>query len=1097
MDINPRFCKTIFRAFLVLIIICAGITNASAQTAPILPPASQLNRNFGDWDKATFSKPDKVYYPETWFHFIGGNVSKDGITKDLEAIAASGISGIQLFHGQFGGPWPGVTPQITCLSPLWDDAIRHTAAECKRLGLRFTMQNCPGWAMAGGPWITPANAMRVLAWSRTDVRGGKLISTHLEQPQPSKEDWRDYKDVTVLAFPTPMDDTGKPLTVSSVKGSENVLWDSCFITQGKQAVKLKPAAAGKPYWAEVSFKDAVTVRTIQLPEVSTIGYIWSYEPGVKVKAEAITADGKSTEILNTTLPASNFQDHQLLTLACHEVKGAKKIKLWIENKHDIELSFIRFFSAARKNNWESEAAWTLRNIDRSGKQYNQPAQTFVDPAKIIDISKMMDTKGNLQWKAPAGKWTVLRVGHVNSGKQNGPAPKEGTGWESNKLSESGANAHFAGYIGRLAGANGVLGTGMLNGMLMDSWECETQTWTDNMEAEFSRISAYPLRKWMPALFGYVLKDEETTFKFLHDWRYTINNLYTNKFYGRMATLAKQNNLNISYETAAGDVFPADIMEYYKFADVPMCEFWQPFTNGFVGSSNFKPIKPAASAARLYGKPRLGSEAFTSFELTWDEHWQMLKEVADVNITEGVTHLIYHTYTHNPKADSLLPGTSFGARIGTPFLRGQTWWKHMPLLNTYFARCSYMLERGKPVSDVLWYLGDEIGHKPDQNAPFPAGFKYDYCNPDVLLKRLSVANGLLVTPEGIQYRLLWLPENFHMLPQTVEKLQKLLADGATIVGNRPQALVTLTGGSASQLRFNKAVNAIWGNKTESGIKSIGKGTLISGLSLADAFVKLQLQPDVSGGDALWAHRKVNGADWYFVTAPKGGSFKGELNFRNTGNAELWDPVSGTVKTIASTENNGRTTISLDLPQAGSCFVVFNHNKKASTERVSPTKENTLSTINNPWTLSFPEGWGAPKAVSITELKPWKDLDMPAEAKAFSGTAIYKTTFNIPQVKNGANYSINLGEVDMIAKVKLNGKDVGTVWCAPYKVDISGALVSGENKLEVEVTGTWFNRLAYDAALPENERKTWTVSGPEKGSALRNSGLIGPVTISAAE
>nr|WP_184550316.1 glycosyl hydrolase [Mucilaginibacter sp. FT3.2] len=1071
------------------------VFSLSAQVVPILPPGEQLNRSFGPYDKVAFMSPPKVYYPETWFHLIGGNVSKKGITADLEAIAQSGISGIQLFHGQFGGAWPGVSPQIACLSPLWDDAIRHTAQECRRLGLRFTMQNCPGWAMAGGPWITPANAMRHLAWSRTDITGGKgIIDRHLDQPQPSSEPWRDYRDITVLAFPTPLDDTGKPLVPQSAKGSNNILWEDCFLKQAKEPVRLHPAAAGDPYWAEVTFADTVTIRTIEFPSVNSMGHAWNYEPGVKVKAQAIMADGKAKDILNTSIPEGNWQDTQPLTFACMEVKGAKKIKIYIENKHDMAVGFIRFFSAARKNNWESEAGWTLRSIDRSGKKYEQSAKTYVDPAQIRDITKMMDAQGNLKWVALPGKWTVLRIGHVNSGKQNGPAPAEGTGWECNKLSDAGANAHFAGYIGRLSGANGVLGSGMLNGMLMDSWECETQTWTQNMEWEFNRVEAYPLRKWIPALFGYVLKDQETTFKFLRDWRSTINDLYTNKFYGRMAQLAKQNNLALSYETAAGDVFPADILEYYKFADVPMCEFWQPFTNGYVGSLNFKPIKPAASAAHLYGKPRLGAEAFTSFALTWDEHWQDLKEVANVNIAEGVTHLIYHTYTHNPRADSLKPGTSFGSNIGTPFLRQQTWWNDMPQPNGYFARCSYLLERGKPVLDVLWYLGDEIDHKPDQNAPFPEGFKYDYCNPDVLLNRLTVLNGMLTTPEGIGYRVLWLPSTIHMLPQTLEKLEVLIRAGATVIGDAPQGLATLSGGNKSQARFNVAVKKNWGDKQTKGLRKVGKGSLISGMTLSNALEKLKITPDVIGGDALWSHRKVEGADWYFVCSPKGKAFKGTLDFRNTGNVETWDPVTGKTKSVEGDQKIGRTSVALDLPLAGACFVVFNHHKEQNAT-IKPLQTKTIATITltAPWDLVFPAGWGAPQSIRINELKPWKDLDMSAEAKAFSGTAAYTTTFTIDKIEPGAHFLVNLGSVNMIAKVTLNGKFIGTVWCNPYLLDLTNAIVPGKNSLKVEVTSTWFNRLAFDASQPEEKRKTWTISGPSKDSPLRESGLIGPVTL----
>jgi hypothetical protein len=1079
-------------------LVCAlqsvfNVYMACAQVAPTVPDNNQLNRKFGDYDAAAFKLPQKVYYPETWFHFIGGNVSKKGITADLEAIARSGISGIQLFHGQFGGPWPGVEPQITCLSPLWDDAVKHTALECKRLGLKYTMQNCPGWAMAGGPWITPANAMRHLAWSRLDVKGGKLITQHLEQPQPSKEDWRDYNDITVLAFPTPADDTGLPLIPVAVNGSEGVKWNDLLVNLPAKAVRLKPAANNEPYWVEINFADTVTVRTLELPSVNSFIHAWIYEPGVKVKVQAILANGKTVEILNNDIPASNWQDNRSLSLALPEVKGAKKFKVWIDNKHDMQLNYIRFFTAARKNNWEAEAGWTLRNIDRSGTTYAQSVKSYVDPAKVIDITKMMDAQGNLNWTAPAGNWTVLRIGHVNSGKKNGPAPPEGTGWECNKLSEAGADAHFAEYIGRLSGKGGVLGEGLLTGMLMDSWECETQTWTDNMEAEFARVTAYPLRKWLPAIFGYVLKDQETTFRFLHDWRATINDLHTNKFFGRMAQLAKGNGLSVSYETAAGDVTPTDILEYYKFADVPMCEFWQPFTNGYVGTLNFKPVKPAASAARIYGKPRLAAEAFTSFELTWDEQWQMLKDVANVNSVEGVTHLVYHTYTHNPINDSIKPGTSFGSNIGTPFLRGQTWWPHMPAFNGYFARLSYMLERGKPVSDVLWYLGDEIDHKPDQNAPFPAGFKYDYCNPDVLLNRLSVVNGLITTPEGIQYKVLWLPETIHMLPQTLEKLAALIRAGATLVGNAPKSLATLSGGASSQTRFNSAVKAIWGGQTK-GLRRVGKGTIISGTTLGDALNLLKLSPDVTGGSALWTHRRTEGADWYFVTAPKGEAFNGTLSFKNTGSVELWDPQTGVSKPLAGRLINGRTEMKFDLPQAGSCFVVFDHSKTLNAASM-PSHSKTVATIKlaQPWQLTFPDGWGAPRSVPIAELKPWKDLDISPEAKAFSGTATYTTNFTADKPKGTEHLMLDLGQVGMIAKVSLNGKNAGTLWCAPYQIDLGNALVAGKNTLTIEVTSTWFNRLVYDAGQPEKQRKTWTISGPSKDKPLRNSGLIGPVSL----
>jgi len=268
---------------------------------PVVPSAAELNRPFGPQDTKAFINPPKIYHPETWFHFIGGNVSKAGITADLEAIANAGISGIQVFHGQFGGPWPGVEPQIACLSPLWDDAVKHTAEECRRLGLRFTMQNCPGWAMSGGPWIEPSNAMRSLVWSRTDVNGGQ-IDTLLQVPQPSQEEWRNYQDIAVLAFPTPEGDDGAILKPVTVKSDTSLPWKAFLSGEVTNPFVLDPATEDHPHWLEVTFPEPVVMRTIEFSDVQRFNHYWCYEPGVQVKVSALFPDGSIREILNTPMP---------------------------------------------------------------------------------------------------------------------------------------------------------------------------------------------------------------------------------------------------------------------------------------------------------------------------------------------------------------------------------------------------------------------------------------------------------------------------------------------------------------------------------------------------------------------------------------------------------------------------------------------------------------------------------------------------------------------------------------------------------------------------------------------------------------------------
>ena len=1056
----------------------------------VVPPASEVTRPFGPADAGLFKDPPVVYHPETWFHFIGGNVSKAGITADLEAIAKAGISGVQLFHGQFSYPWPGVEPQIACLSPLWDDAVRHAAAECRRLGLRFTMQNCPGWAMSGGPWIEPSNAMRSLVWSRTDVAGGK-VDLALPLPRPSEESWRDYREVTVLAFPTPTGDDGELPEPFSVKSDTALPWKEFISGLSKNKIMLNPATEKDPHWVEVTYPKPVVIRTIEFSDVQAFNHAWCYVPGVNVKVTAILPGGIKKEILNTPMPMAAWQADHPISLACDETEGATTFRIEIVNQHDMNLRSLRLLSAARKNNWESEAAWTLRSIVRQSEHPRQSAEAFIRPDEVRDISSYMNHDGRLTWQAPAGKWTILRIGHVNAGQKNGPAPPEGTGWECDKLSAEGPKAQFAGYIGRLN--NGPLSGGLLNGMLMDSWECYTQTWTDKMESEFAGLTGYPLRKLLPALCGYVIGDQETTGRFLRDWRFVINELVVNRFYGDMAGLAKANGLEVQYETAAGDVFPADIMEYFKYADVPMCEFWQPHADSYVGSLNFKPIRPTASAARLYGKPRVAAEAFTSFENTWDEHLSMLKEVANVNFAEGVTHLVFHTYTHNPFTNGLPPGTSFGgAGIGTPFVRGQTWWKYMPEFTTYLARLNYLFERGKPVSDVLWYLGDEINHKPDQEAPFPKGYKYDYCNPDALLHRLSVSDGRVVTPEGLSYRVIWLPDNERMLPETLEKLLELVKQGATVVGNPPQQIATLIGSTGAQKRFDRAVNELWGNGREK-IRIIGKGKVVAGLTIDEALHQLGIGPDMTGG-ALWLHRRVEGADWYFVAAPYGNEFKGDLSFPDYGIPEIWDPVTGDIEPVSTVKSgSGRITVNLDLPRSGSCFVVFRNMVSNHNQPVNALNHSETILPVGPWTLSFPSGWGAPPSITLNGLKAWKDLDMTPEGKAFSGSVLYTTTFDAGEATDNRQFILDLGKVEMIAAVSLNGKPVRTLWTPPYRADLTAAVKPGINQLMVEVTGTWFNRLVYDAGLPENQRKTWVINNPPKDADLRESGLLGPVKL----
>lgn len=1105
-----------------------------------------------------FVVPAHEHRPETWFHFIGGNVNKAGLTKDLEAISAAGIQGVQLFHGK-GGTWPGVNPQIQVLSPSWDNMIAHVADETTRLGLRFSMQNCPGWAMSGGPWITPDNAMRHLIWSRKEIKGGKNISIALDRPEPSTdEDWRDYREVAVLAFPTPSGDNGEWLRPVEVRSNRNqAAWSDVIAGKEKAEVLIEPASDRD--WLEIVFNKPTTLRSVELPAIAKLMKGRVFTPNTQIIIQV--ADGIGwRDLARHAVPRGTWQDTDFSYVMAVPDASATKYRLVFENNTTMVITFLRFSSTAQSQDWRGQAAYAMRSRERINPPVQAP-EAWVRSAAVVDLTEQMDASGQLTWNAPLGNWTIVRFGHVNTGAKNKPAPKEATGWECDKLSAAGTEQHFAGYIGRLTQPDGPAAGGRMQGMLLDSWECRTQTWTPAMEKEFAARRGYPLRRWLPALAGWVMDDHRTSERFLRDWRATIGDLLVDNYFGKLAELGRARGLKVSFETAIGDVAVGDILQYYGKADMPMCEVW----NSKNPNYEDKAIAPTVSAAHIYGKTRVNSETFPRFGTSWTEHPSDLKPVADRAFSRGVTHIVFHTYTHNPL--DRVPGTTFGSSIGTPFLRGQTWWKHMPHFTDYMARCGFMLERGRPVADVLWYLGDDLDHKPRQDQPFPNGYRFDYFNADVLLNRLSVRDGVLTIPEGTTWQVIWLPREqcSRLTPATLGKLKELMEAGATVIGEAPLVNASLSGGADADRTFAIIVKELWGDKPQqTGERKIGKGRLIWGGELAANLVKVGIEQDVTGANAgTWFHRRDGVADIYFVVAEQGAILNDNLRFRARGIPEFWDPLTGKTSPVpVFKQDQSGTTIAMQLPEAGSVFVVFRPGDAASafeqiaingkpwldamdaqrvksgepsansqaperTENIPPSEPASFVMealpgekpfvawtdgdyqfkrqgsppvsrkvtgtrtipLKSGWTLSFPSGWDAPSTLDIGDLKPWSGLKDKA-TRHFSGSATYRTTMPLKALKGDERAQLDLGIVANIAEVRINGRKVAVLWTMPFRAEITEHLKAGNNEIEIEVTNTWSNRLAYDASLPESERKTWTIEGPKANAKVKTAGLEGP-------
>ncbi len=874
--------------------------------------------------------------PETWFHIIGGNASKEGISADVKAIAEAGIGGIQFFHGQFGGRWPGVKEPIPCLSAKWDNLVAHLADECAAKGVTFKMQNCPGWSMSGGPWVPPRKAMRQLV----AFEPGK---------KPHFDADSDYQEICTLTFPAPLGEKLGMLKPDSVE------------TNGDSRV--------------FRFAKPVTIRSMALSNPQQINHGWSYEPALTFVLEA---DGRC--VVNRECTQGTWYDFASMTFAVPETT-ASVWRFTVHHRHQInKYPDVKLSAAARLDHWEPKAALVLRDFTMG---------TNAAPVR---------TEGEL----------TLVFGHVNAKKRNAPAPPEGTGWECDKMDPEGFKVNFDGYVGRLI-KGPLAGKGMC-GLVVDSWECGPARWTWKIEEKFREFNGYELRPFMPALFGYVIKSEAETERFLLDFRRTCSRLVEENYYGTIAKIAHEHGLTAQYETAFGDVIVGDLMRFWKYADEPMCEFWSPFDQpeASVYSHNFKPVRPCVSAAHLYGKRRVSAEAFTSFKLNFNETLQSRKEDANVHLCRGVTHLVFHTYTHNPVVGGLPPGSSFGSGIGSPFLRLQTWWPFMPGFTRYLAVCGHELERGKPVVDVLWYVGDALAHKPDERGDrLGSGYKYDYLNRDVLETRLDVKDGRFVLPDGMSYRVLWIPAGTFMLPETERLIAALEKKGGRIV----------------------------------------RGDF-----------KPDWQADVEGAP-YWYHRRDGEESIYFLA-----------NFRK--------PFKGEVKL-----RDYPKSLSIELAPGEGRFVYV---KGGKLRMMEPETGRTVFGAKGEGEKEL-SGWSRP-------LGFWRDLPGTMEEKGFSGTRDYTLKVKRPLPKGDPRRIVfDLGRVECCARVIVNGKKVGDLWCEPYRIDVTDALADGENELKVEVTSTWRNRLIVDARLPEEKRQTWTVRGPDGGHGFALSGWVGPAKL----
>lgn len=747
-----------------------------------------------------------------------------------------------------------------------------------------------------------------------------------------------------------------------------------------------------------------------------------------------------------------------------------------------------------------------------------PGDDPIDPADVIDLSSNLKPDGHFDWDVPEGTWTILRTGHRITGARVMLSMSASDGLEVDWLSTKAVDLHWK-HLGQifLKEAGPHVGK-TLRYFATDSFEDGYPNWTSGILDEFKRYRGYDPTPYLPVLRGRLVGSAEVADRFLHDYRKTVADCMAYNNYGHLALLSREQGMDIACEGGgpswSGTVC-MDALKNLGRCAMPQGEFWR--DSHFVVDQQNRVGKQTATASHIYGRRTASAEAFTSIGPQWEESPASLKPIADRAFCEGINRFVFHTLTGTRPQDGL-PGYEYGA--GTHFNPNVTWWQAgaKPWLD-YVNRCQAILQSGRFVADVLYYNGDWAPNLVEPKHIDPSlgqGYDYDVCNEEVLLTRLSVKDGSIVLPDGVSYRLLVLPDSQRMPVEVACKIRELVHAGATVIGKKPQSDPGLKDYPHCDVELRSIADEVWGDCNGETIKhhDYGIGRVIWGRSLRDVLLDESVIPDfetIDGNSCIdFIHRRDDQKiDAYFLANRTDETTSVQCAFRSSGKQpELWDPVSGCRHELTTfTIQNGRTVVPLMFEPHGSMFIVFRNPcdiQKSSLNANFPVLACVHETAG-PWHVHFDLNWFYPTHglegnaanghIIFDDLADWTERPESA-IRFFSGTAIYINEFNLAKINDNFRYSLDLGMVKEVARVKMNGEDCGTVWCAPYRVDISRAIKMGANVMEIEVVNLWPNRLIGDAGLPLHERRTVTnIRTFKKDHPPLPSGLIGPVRVLA--
>ncbi|MGA2248642.1 MAG: glycosyl hydrolase [Verrucomicrobiota bacterium] len=729
-----------------------------------------------------------------------------------------------------------------------------------------------------------------------------------------------------------------------------------------------------------------------------------------------------------------------------------------------------------------------------------PGEQDANVVDVVDLTSKLGPDGVLKWDAPAGEWRIFRFGYTIGDHAYVSTGSEG--WQGFAIDVYSATA-FQNYwnkiVGPLIDDAGPLAGKTLKYLHTDSWEIELANWTPLLREEFRRRHGYDLLAWLPVLAGRIVNSRAESDRFLFDYRRTLGDLAVDNHYRLFRDHAHARGLQIHPESGGPHAVPIDAQRCLGWDDAPMSEFWAWSWEHRIGDANRFFVKQPASAAHTYGHKYVFGEGFTTIGPNWQEKiWSNLKPSFDQAQCEGLNMLVWHAFVCSPE-ETGVPGQQYFA--GTHLNPKVTWWGKSAPFFSYIDRCQWMLQQGSFHADVLYYYGDHVPNFTQYKRTDPAhcapGFDYDVITAEALIGRASMRDGKIALPDGMNYRVLVLPDRDVIALPVLKKIQELVMAGASVIGPRPARGETLQNFAEVDAGVQKIAGELWGGQT-------GKGRVITGQTAREVLLAEGVAPDcefsAGQGDFDYLHRTSGHAEIYFVANRTNYPATTTVAFGVTGKApELWNAVTGERRFAAAyTEKDSRTFVPLDFAPCGSWFVVFREPASAHPARAKANSDDPkiIQEIAGAWTVRFDPRWGGPESARFDPLVSWPTRLEPG-IKFYSGTAVYEKTFEMPQAASGKQQSkiyLDLGDVHELAEVKVNEKSCGIVWCPPFRVDLTEAVKPGENQLQIEVVNFWPNRIIGDASLPPEQRLTRTnIRNLTARTPLEPSGLLGPVQL----